>query len=132
MVSERGGWLGRTAPADHVTFNTNAAWMACHSLSATTPTKSFLTTTWTLPGRPATELLSTLTTVAPTTGGRTTFPCSMPGRRTFSTYSNSPVTLGGRSMRGSDVPSTVYWLGSFGTALLFNVRLNFLPLTNWP
>src|SRR5258708_35357771 len=107
MVSERGGWGGGTAVADHVTFNTNAAWMACHSLSAATPTKSFLTTTWTLPGIPATELLSTLTTVAPTTGGRTTFPCSMPGRRTFWMYSNCPVTLVARSMRGSDVPRTV-------------------------
>src|SRR5580700_9028236 len=98
--------------------------MACHSVSATTPTKLFLTTTWTLPGRPATEFLSTLTTVAPTNGGRTTFPCSMPGRRTCWTYLNCPVTLAGRSMRGTEVPRTVYCFGSLGTVLLFTVRLN--------
>ena len=40
---------------------------------------------------PLTELsYRTLTTVAPTVGGRTTRPCTMPGTRTLCTYSNVP------------------------------------------
>ena len=40
---------------------------------------------------PRTELSSTLATVAPGEGGRTTRPCSMPGTRTLCTNSNWPV-----------------------------------------
>ena len=72
-----------------------AACSACHGFSATTPTKSFLTTTFTTPGMLRTERSLTLTTFAPTVGGRTTWPCSMPGTRTLCTNSNSPVTIAG-------------------------------------
>jgi cytochrome c peroxidase len=66
-----------------VTFSLSAACSACHGFSATTPTKFFLTTTFTEPGMPSTELSSTLISVAPAAGGRTTRPCSMPGTRTL-------------------------------------------------
>src|SRR5256885_6995680 len=46
-------------------------------------------------------------TVHPTAGGRTTWPCSMPGTRRLWTYSNSPVAIAGSSARGTGVPSTV-------------------------
>src|SRR5205814_5827786 len=97
---------------DQVTRRAAAACTACHCRSATTPTKSFLTTTFTLPGIPATEVSSTLTTFAPTVGGLTTLPCSMPGTRTCWTYMNSPVTFVGMSYRGTEVPSTLYCFGS--------------------
>src|SRR5205809_710759 len=42
--------------------------------------KFFFVTTMMKPGMPRTELSSTLPSVAPTVGGRTTAPCTMPGR----------------------------------------------------
>ncbi len=55
------------------------AWMAPHSLSATTPRKLPWRTTLTRPGMSLTEFSSTLCKLAPMAGGRTTRPCSMPG-----------------------------------------------------
>ena len=80
------------------------------------PTKSFWTTTFSTPGRPATELSSTLTTLAPTAGGLTTRPCTISGTRTLSTNSKRPVTSSGRSRRGTDVPRTLHELGDFRLA----------------
>jgi hypothetical protein len=66
-----------------------------------------------------TEPSSTLTNVTPDCGGlgRTTRPCSMPGTRTFCTYSNEPVTFAGMSTRGTERPTTVYSPGLFGSAV---------------
>ena len=49
-----------------------AACAACHCFSATTPTKLFRTTTLISPGTCCTDFSSTLETVAPISGGRTT------------------------------------------------------------
>ena len=108
--------------------------MACHCFSQTTPTKSFLTTTLMKPGMPLTELhsLGELTTVAPTVGGRTTRPCTMPGTRTLCTYSNVPVTIAGMSRRLTGLPSTVHSRGGLRFAFVFSARLNFLPPISSP
>ena len=65
---------GIAGPGDHVAFSAAAAFTACHGFAATTPTKFFLMTTSITPGICRTELSSTLTSVAPTLGGRTTAP----------------------------------------------------------
>ncbi len=54
-----------------------------------------------MPGSSRIELSSTLPTVAPTSGGRTTRPCSMPGTLTLWTNSNWPVTMSRMSTRGT-------------------------------
>ncbi len=100
-------------PADHVAFSFAAACTACHGFSATTPTKFFFTTTFTSPGIPRTDDSSTLTRLAPTDGGRTTRPCSIPGTRTLWTNSKRPVASAGMSSRLTGVPSTVHVLGGF-------------------
>ena len=82
--------------------------MACHCFSATTPTKLLLTTTFTNPGMLRTELSSTLSSVAPTVGGRTTRPCIIPGMRMFCTYVYVPMTLSGMSILGTVVPTILY------------------------
>jgi hypothetical protein len=79
-----------------------AACTACHGFSATMPMKLFLTTTRTTPAMSLTELSSTPMSAAPTAGGLTTRPCSMPGTRTSWTYSNRPVAIAGMSTRGTD------------------------------
>jgi hypothetical protein len=92
----------------HETFNFSAAWIACQGFSATTPTKFLRVTTLTTPGIFLTELSSTLMSVAPTAGGRTTRPCSIPGRRTLWTYSKRPVAMRGMSGRPMGFPRTVH------------------------
>src|SRR5262249_32307208 len=106
-----------------------AACAACHGFPATTPTKFFLTTTFTTPGRSLIEPSSTFIRFAPIAGGRTTWPYNIPGRRTLWTYSNSPVAIAGISIRGTGVPRTVHSAAFFRLARVFNVRLNFLPPT---
>ena len=110
-----------------MTFNWLAICTACQGFSATTPTKFFLTTTFTKPGMPATELSSTFTTVAPTACGRTTLPCSMPGTRTLCTNSNCPVTIAGISGRAIGLPSTVHSLAGFRLACGVNLDVELLP-----
>jgi hypothetical protein len=62
---------------------------------------------------PATELSSTLASVAPIEGGRTMRPCTMPGTRTLCTCSNRPVASAGISTRGNERPRTVqFWTAS--------------------
>jgi hypothetical protein len=104
-----------------------AACSACHGLSATTPTRFFLTTTFTLPGMPATELSSTFATVAPTDGGRTMRPCTMPGTRTLCTCSNRPVKRSVISRRGTERPRIVHSCGGFRFAVFEIVMSNRLP-----
>ena len=77
-----------------------------------------------------TELSSTLMSVAPTAGGRTTRPCNIPGKRTLWTYSNCPVAIAGMSGRPMGLPNTVHSLGGLRSAFLSNVKLSFLPPTN--
>ncbi len=55
--------------------------MAAHSDFATTPRKLASRTTFTTPGMSFTDASSTLTSVPPMVGGRTTRPCSMPSTR---------------------------------------------------
>src|SRR4029077_10913263 len=98
----------------HVTRRAPAAWIAAHSCSATTPTKSPFTTVFTNPGTAFAELSSMVTNVAPTPEGRITRPCNMPGTRTSVTYLNWPRIFGGRSARGAGFPTIVYVDGSFG------------------
>ena len=109
-----------------------AASIACQGLCATTPTKFLRTTTFTTPAISLTELSSTLTTVAPTAGGRTTRPCSIPGSRTLCTYSSWPVAIAGMSVRPIGLPSKVHSRGGLRLAFLSSVRLSFLPPTSWP
>ena len=45
-------------------------------------------------------------TRAPSSSGRTTRACSMPGSAEVVHKGHSPVTLAGMSTRGSDVPTT--------------------------
>jgi hypothetical protein len=124
--------LGSAGPGVHVTFNFSAACIACHGLSATTPTRFFLTTTRTLPGIPLTELSSTLATVAPIDGGRTMRPCSMPGTRTFWTCSNRPVASAGISTRGTDLPITVQLCAGFRFASFLIAMSKRLPPISSP
>ena len=75
---------------------------ACSSRSATTPTKSRITTTARTPGMCAIDASSTASSVlpmkspasTPAYGGRTTRPCSMPGTRMSCTKTSSPRRLG--------------------------------------
>ena len=69
-----------------------------------------------MPGRSLIELSSTLTSDAPTVGGRTGRPCSMPGMRTLWTYWSRAVTMSGRSTRGTGRPSTVHSRGCLRAA----------------
>ena len=55
--------------------------MAAHSLVATSPRKLPSRTTLTMPATSLIEVSSTLSSLAPMAGGRTTRPCSMPGTR---------------------------------------------------
>src|SRR5579859_7010876 len=113
---------GNPFQSDQATWRADWARMASHSFGATTPTKSPL-----------------VTTCAPVTGGsklpmpmsferipvgRTTRPCSMPGTFTSCMYVNSPVTLGGMSTRGTDVPTMVYFDGSLGVAVPLSAVVN--------
>ena len=110
-----------------MTFSLLAACIACQGFSATTPTKFFLTTTFTTPGIPATELSSTLTTVAPTAGGRTTRPCSMPGTRTLCTNSNCPVTIAGMSRRGTGCAEHGPFAGRLALGVGIELQVKLLP-----
>ena len=91
-----------------------------------------MTTTLTKPGMPRTEASSTLTSVAPTAGGRTTAPCSMPGTRTLWTNSNRPVAIAAMSTRGTGVPSTFHSPAGFRFALPSTSTLSFFPATSSP
>ena len=57
-----------------MTFNARAAWIAAHSVSATTPTKFSCCTSLTTPEMCRMELSSMLAGLELTTGGRTTRP----------------------------------------------------------
>ena len=93
--------------------------------SQSTPTKFFLMTSLTKPGKLRTDDSSAPASVAPTAGGRTTQPCSMPGTRTLCTYSNWPVTIAGISTRGTGVPSTIHSPAGLRSALVLSARPNF-------
>ena len=123
---------GRLVPFVQSTRSFAAACIACHGFSATTPTKLFFATTRTTPGMSLTERSSMLTSVAPTVGGLTTAPCSMPGTRTLCTNSNSPVAMAGRSTRGVGVPSTVQSRGCLRAAFESSGRSNVFPPTSSP
>ena len=77
-------------------------------------------------------LVDTARTVAPTVGGRTTRPCTIPGTRTLCTYSNRPVTISGMSRRLTGVPSTVHSRGACAWRSDSSVMLNFLPPISSP
>ena len=81
---------------------------------------------------PRTDASSTLARVAPTDGGRTTCPCTMPGTRTVCTYSSCAVTIAGMSSRGTDVPSSFQSAGRFRRAAVSSVSMNFRPPTRSP
>ena len=93
---------------------------------------SSCTTTFTTPGSPRTELSSTPTSVAPTDGGRTTRPWSMPGTRTLWTNSNVPVTIAGRSRRRTGVPETVHSPAGFRLRRAIEREVELLPPTSSP
>ncbi len=100
----------------HVTRSACAAARACSSRSATTPMKSRITTVATTPGSASIDAVSTSSRLVPTNaplsrpayGGRTTWPWSMPGRRTSCTYAQVPAALSGMSTRCTDWPTTRY------------------------
>jgi hypothetical protein len=81
---------------------------------------------------PCTERSSTPASVAPTDGGRTTTPCSMPGTRTLWTNSNCPVAIAAMSIRGAGLPSTVHNDGGLRLAALSIRTFSFLPATSSP
>ena len=112
-----------------MTFSALAICTACQGFSATTPIKFFLTTTFTKPGMPDTELSSTFMRFAPTADGRTTMPCNIPGTRTLCAYSNVPVAISGMSGRPMGFPSTVHSLAGFRFAAGSTFRSNFFPAT---
>src|SRR5207302_6849558 len=113
MVRYRSAIAGQeTSEADHVTLRFRAAWMASHSVSATTPRKFPFLTTLTDPGR--TRAPSAARSLAPGGAGRITRPCSMSGTRTSTMYVKRPVALSGMSIRGTGWPTIVYWSGDFG------------------
>src|ERR1044071_1894114 len=93
----RGGSAG---PGFQRAFSCSAATIAANWVRATTPTKLSRTTRSTKPGTRRTDDASPPASVAPMSGGRTTRPCSIPGTRTWWTYSKPPVT---RATRSSDV-----------------------------
>src|ERR1700720_4116935 len=80
--------------SDQVTFSLRAAWIAAHSVFATTPTKLPSCTTFTTPATEEIEPSSTLSGLVLARAGRTTRPCSMPGTRTSAVYVNWPVSFG--------------------------------------
>ena len=87
------------------------------------------------PGMALTELsisLTVLATVAPTVGGRTTRPCTIPGTRTLCAYSNRPVTISGMSSRLIGLPRMVHSRGDLRLAFGFSAMLNFLPPISSP
>src|SRR5205807_8592238 len=104
-----------TSAGDHVTLRFRAAWMASHSVSATTPRKFFFLTTLTDPGSACAP--SAARSLAPGVAGRITRPCNIPGTRTSTIYVKRPVALSGMSIRGTGWPTIVYWSGDFGRAL---------------
>ncbi len=72
---------GSSSHLDQVAFRTLAAFIAAHSLSATTARELFWRTTCFTPLIPRTEASSTRSSVAPMAGGRTTRAWSMSGTR---------------------------------------------------
>ena len=86
-----------TGPGAHDTWSFSAICIAWNGFSATTPTKFLRTTTRTRPGIARTDASSTRARVAPTEGGRTTRPCSMPGNAHVVHELELRVTIAGRS-----------------------------------
>ena len=101
---------------DHSTLSFCIAWMASHSLSATTPRKPFCHTTL-APGMSLIELSSTFTGTLPATGGRIMRACTMPGTLTSVQKSSCANTFGATSSRLIGWPTILYSLGFFGCAL---------------
>ena len=112
----RRGSSGRRPGRSRSPSASRAARIAPASLRATTPTKSFWTTTLTRSGirfgKP-----STLTSFALIPGGRTTRPCSIPGTLTFWMYSCLLLTLSSMSTCRIDWPTTLSSDGFFIGAL---------------
>ena len=98
---------GKPSHADHVALRLLAAFTAAHSVVAVTARKLPTRTTLCRPLMPATLPSSTLCSVAPIAGGRTTRACTMPGTRKSCMYVNSPVTFAGMSPRFTDLPTIV-------------------------
>ena len=109
-----------------VTFSSFAALIAPASERATTPTKSFCTTTLTRSGIFVLNPL-TLTSFALIPGGRTTRPCSIPGTFRFWMYSSSDRTFCGTSTCLTDWPTTFSSAGFFSGARPVERRLK-----RWP
>ena len=104
------------AAFDHSTLSFWWALTASHSFSATTARKLFSRTTR-APGMSRIELSSTLTTVAPATGGRIMRACSMPAILMSVTNGSWQNTFGAMSARLIGLPTILYSLGFFGCAL---------------
>src|ERR671935_1144036 len=111
--------VGNPCHADHLTGRFWAAWTASHSFLATTPRKLPSRTTRTPRGG-----FPWLINWEPMPVGRMTRPWSIPGTRTSWMNVNCPVTLSGMSMRGRDLPTTVYCAGFLGVP--------FPPVTTTP
>ena len=79
MWSYSAFWFGNGGSTfDHSTLSFSAAWIASHSLFATTPRKPLSQTTL-APGMSLIELSSTFSGTEPATAGRIMRPCTMPG-----------------------------------------------------
>jgi len=81
---------------------------------------------------PRTEASSMPPSAAPTVGGRTTAPCTIPGTRTLWTNSNCPVAIAGMSRRATGVPSTFHSPGALRGADASIGTLNCFPATSSP
>ncbi len=120
---------GSGAGVDHVTFRFFAAWIAAHSVCATTPTKVPSCTTLTIPLMPAIELSSTRSGFEIVVAGLITRPCSMPGSFTSVMYVKVAASFAGSSTRFTEVPTTLYSVYFFGVIAGATCRPPCCPVT---